>query len=61
MNQDVWEGRWKQVKGKVKAAWGELTDDEIDKTEGNSDQLAGLLQERYGLSKEEAKKQIDQL
>ncbi len=58
MNQDQASGKWKQVKGKIKEQWGKLTDDDLTVLEGNSDQLAGKVQERYGLAKEEAEKQV---
>lgn len=48
---------WKQVKGKIKEQWGKLTDDEIDRLEGKGDQLAGKLQEKYGLARDEAERQ----
>lgn len=59
MNKDTFKGNWKQFKGKAKKQWGKLTDDDLDVVEGNSDILAGKIQERYGITKEEAKKQID--
>lgn len=59
MNTDELKGKWKQVKGNVKKNWGKLTDDDLDVIEGDKDILAGKIQERYGISKEEAKKQID--
>lgn len=58
MNKDVFEGNWKQFKGKVKEEWGKLTDDDLDVIAGQRDQLAGRLQERYGIKKGEAEKQI---
>jgi len=58
MNKDTFEGNWKQFKGKVKEEWGKLTDDDLDIVEGQRDQLAGRLQERYGLTKDAAEKQI---
>ena len=58
MNTDIFEGKWKQLKGKVKAQWGDLTDDDLDVAEGNSMYLAGKLQERYGLTKEKAEEAI---
>ena len=61
MNKDIMEGKWKQIKGDMKAKWGKLTDDEIDQAEGNSEKLAGILQEKYGIEKEEAKKEVDKL
>ena len=48
MNNDIIAGKWKQLTGKAKAAWGELTDDELTRSEGNAERLAGLIQERYG-------------
>ncbi len=59
MNSDIFEGKWKQLKkGKVKAEWGKLTDDDIDVAEGHSQYLAGKLQERYGITKEKAEEEI---
>ncbi len=58
MNKDIFEGNWKQFKGKAKKNWGKLTDDDLDIIEGNSDILAGKIQERYGVTKEEAEKQV---
>ncbi len=58
MNWDIIEGNWKQFKGKAKAQWGKLTDDTLDVVAGNRDQLSGKVQEAYGISKDEAEKQI---
>lgn len=58
MNSDIFEGKWKQLKGKVKTHWGKLTDDDIDVAEGHSQYLAGKLQERYGITKEKAEEEI---
>lgn len=60
-NKDILDGKWKQVKGQVKEKWGKLTDDELDQINGRSEELAGLLQERYGLAREEARKQLKDL
>ena len=59
MNQDVFEGRWKQLRGKAKEWWGQLTDDDFDKIAGRKDQLIGALQAKYGYSKEQAEAEID--
>lgn len=59
MNWDQIEGKWKQAKGAVKQKWGKLTDDDLDVVNGQKDKLVGKIQERYGISKEEAQKQID--
>ena len=59
MNNDIAEGKWKQMIGKAKTAWGELTDDELTKAEGRADKLAGLIQERYGYAKQQAEAEVD--
>lgn len=58
MNQDRIAGQWKQLSGKIKAQWGKLTDDDLRQAEGNSEYLAGKIQERYGIAKDEAEKQV---
>ncbi len=60
MNWDQIEGNWKQFTGSAKAKWGKLTDDEIQQAEGKREKLAGLIQEKYGIAKEEAEKQVDE-
>jgi uncharacterized protein YjbJ (UPF0337 family) len=59
MNWDIIEGNWKQIKGKFQSQWGELTDQHLDQIKGKRDILAGKIQETYGLSKDEAEKQIN--
>ncbi len=58
MDWNIVEGNWKQVKGQVKAQWGKLTDDHLDVIAGKRDQLAGKIQEAYGITKDEAEQQI---
>jgi len=58
MNWDRIEGNWKQVVGKAKAQWGKLTDDDLDVVAGRREQLAGKIQERYGIAKDEAERQV---
>ena len=58
MNRDIAAGNFKQLKGKIKQQWGKLTDDEIDEIAGNTEILAGKLQERYGWEREEADRQV---
>ena len=58
MNSDIFEGKWKQLKGQIKTRWGKLTDDDIDVAEGHSQYLAGKLQERYGVTKEKAEEEV---
>ncbi len=60
MNSDQIEGNWKQFSGKVKEKWGKLTDDDLTQVAGKRDQLLGKIQERYGIKKEEAQKQLDE-
>jgi uncharacterized protein YjbJ (UPF0337 family) len=57
MNNDRAAGQWKQVKGNLKEQWGKLTDDDLTRLEGKSDQLAGVIQERYGIARDEAERQ----
>ena len=59
MNWDRVEGQWKQFKGTVKQKWGKLTDDDLDYINGSRDQFVGRLQERYGIAKDEASRQLD--
>lgn len=61
MNRDIAEGKWKQLKGQIQEKWGELTDSDLERAEGSSDRFIGVLQERYGLARDEAKKQFDEL
>ena len=58
MNQDTIKGQWKQLGGSIKAKWGKLTDDDLKIAEGNSEYLAGRIQERYGVARDEAQKQV---
>lgn len=58
MNSDILSGNWKQFKGNMLEQWGKLTDDDFDIVAGRRSQLAGKLQERYGLAKDEAERQI---
>jgi uncharacterized protein YjbJ (UPF0337 family) len=60
MNWDQLEGKWKQYSGKVKEKWGKLTDDDLEVIRGRRDQLIGKIQERYGIVKQEAEKQVDE-
>jgi len=60
MNEDVFKGKWHQVKGEVKSRWGKLTDDDLNRAEGDAEKLIGRLQERYGYQRDEAKREIDE-
>ena len=58
MNWDQLAGNWKQAKGAIKEKWGQLTDDDMTNIAGKRDQLVGQVQERYGIAKEEAERQV---
>lgn len=58
MNTDILEGNWRQFKGKIQAQWGSLTDDALDQANRNREQFLGILQENYGLAREQAEKQL---
>jgi uncharacterized protein YjbJ (UPF0337 family) len=60
MNWEQIEGQWLQLAGKVKSQWGKLTDDDLVNVAGKKDQLIGKLQERYGILKHDAEKQVNQ-
>ncbi len=60
MNSDQFEGKWKQLKGNVKQRWGKLTDDDVTALSGKKDELIGKLQERYGITREQAQKEADE-
>ncbi|WP_142847746.1 CsbD family protein [Telmatospirillum sp. J64-1] len=58
MNWDQISGNWKQFRGKIKQQWGNLTDDDMERMGGHRDELVGKIQERYGIGKEEAERQV---
>jgi uncharacterized protein YjbJ (UPF0337 family) len=59
-NQDIISGHWKELKGKLKQHWGKLTDDDITTLRGTYDEIEGLLQKRYGYTKQQTEKAIDE-
>jgi uncharacterized protein YjbJ (UPF0337 family) len=59
MNEDILKGKWRQIKGEVKSRWGKLTDDDMDRVEGDAEKLIGKVQERYGYQRDEAKREVD--
>ena len=59
MNQDILAGKWKQMRGEVKTWWGKLSDDDFDRISGQKDKLVGLIQERYGYTREQAEQEIE--
>lgn len=58
MNSDILKGKWNQLKGNVKQQWGDLTDNDVARIEGNYDEFVGVLQERYGYTKERAEQEV---
>jgi uncharacterized protein YjbJ (UPF0337 family) len=58
MNEDRIAGQWKQLSGRIKEKWGKLTDDDLKRAEGTSEYLAGKIQERYGIARDVAEKQV---
>jgi uncharacterized protein YjbJ (UPF0337 family) len=59
MNWDTVKGNWKQMTGKIKEEWGDLTDDDLTEAAGERDQLVGKIQSKYGIAKEDAERQVD--
>jgi len=59
MNWDQVKGQWMQMKGTVSKKWGKLTDDDLDVIAGERERLVGKIQERYGIAKDEAEKQVE--
>lgn len=58
MNTDIIKGNWKQLTGRIKQQWGELTDNDLTAAEGSREYLAGRIQERYGIAKDAAMDQV---
>ncbi len=59
MNKDIFEGQWKQIRGQAKGWWGKLTDDDLDRAAGKYDVMVGILQEKYGYSREAAANEVE--
>ena len=59
MNKDILEGQWKQIRGEAKSWWGKLTDDDLTRVAGKYEALAGMLQEKYGYTRQQAETEID--
>ena len=59
MNKDILEGKWKQFLGEVKAWWGKLTDNDLDRAAGKFDVLVGVLQEKYGYTRQQAADEVN--
>jgi uncharacterized protein YjbJ (UPF0337 family) len=61
MNNDTVKGKWKQISGSLKANWGKLNDDDLQEIDGNLEKFQGKMQEKYGMAKDEAKKEFEKL
>jgi len=61
MNNDVFQGKWKQIRGQVKVWWGKLTDDDLDKVNGEYDKFIGLLQQKYGYTRQQAEEEYERI
>ena len=59
MNEDILKGKWTELKGEIRSKWGNMTDDELDKSNGNVVSIIGLIQQKYGAKKEEVQEQMN--
>ena len=59
MNQDIFEGKWKEMRGQIKEWWGKLTDDDLEQAAGNVEQIVGLLQQKYGYTRQRAEEEFN--
>lgn len=61
MNQDVIQGKWNEIKGEIRRAWGNVTGDELEQTKGNLDSISGIIQQRYGQRKEDVSEKLNNI
>lgn len=61
MNEQMIKGKWKEIKGEIQRAWGNLTGDELDRTEGNLKSIAGIIEQKYGAKKDEVSRKLDDI
>jgi len=59
MNKDLFEGKWKEMRGQIKEWWGKLTDDDLEQAAGNAEQIVGLLQQKYGYTRQRAEEEFN--
>jgi len=59
LNKDIFGGKWKEMRGQIKEWWGKLTDDDLEQTAGNADQIIGLLQQKYGYTRKRAEEEFN--
>lgn len=60
MNEDIIQGKWKQISGSLKEKWGDLTDNDVREIDGQREKLVGKVQERYGIERQEAERQVEE-
>jgi uncharacterized protein YjbJ (UPF0337 family) len=60
MNKEILRGKWNQVKGEVRSRWGKITDDDVAQIQGDVEKMIGKIQERYGYSRQQAEKELDE-
>jgi uncharacterized protein YjbJ (UPF0337 family) len=58
MSQDIFKGQWKEIKGRLKEWWGDLTEDDVNRVDGNQEKLVGILQQKYGYAKDRAMQEV---
>jgi uncharacterized protein YjbJ (UPF0337 family) len=61
MDRDVIEGKWTEIKGRLRESYGDLTEDDIQKARGDREQMEGMLQQKYGKTKDEARQEVDRI
>lgn len=61
MNKDMIQGKWKEIKGDLRKTWGNITDDEWEQTKGDATAIAGVLQQRYGIAKDDAQRKVSKV
>jgi len=61
INEQTLKGKWREIKGEVQKAWGKLTDDELEKTKGDMNAIAGLIQQRYGDAQEASSEKLSRI
>ena len=59
MNKDIFEGKWKEMRGQIKEWWGDLTDEELEQAAGSAEKIVGLLQQKYGYTRERAEEEFN--
>lgn len=61
LNEDTIKGKWNEIKGEIRTQWGNMTEDELEKSSGNMTSIAGLIQQRYGAKKEEVQAKLNSI